>query len=118
MGLHEDNQQLRKLSRAVMRGELERSEYQSERRRLVDSYTGETGAVDDVDATDPGTAAAVVMPNDATVPSQPRRPAQTAEDVPARKSGDGSMPVHDVMLGLLAVLAVIGLVAGLLAWLW
>lgn len=41
VGLSEDNQQVRKLSRAVMRGEINRDDYQRERRRFIDAYTGE-----------------------------------------------------------------------------
>lgn len=41
MGVSEDSQQLRRLARAVMSGELTREEYRRQRRVLVDRYAGD-----------------------------------------------------------------------------
>lgn len=121
MSLPEDNQQLRKLSRAVMRGELSRSEYQQQRRRLIDSYTGDTGAADDVDTTNPGTLPAIPA-QEATQPALPRAAAKNAKAATgpaavAPASADGA-DHGDLWVGLAAVVAVLLVVAGALAWFW
>lgn len=111
MSLPDDNLQLRKLARAVMRGELDRAEYQKQRRALIDSYTGHAGAADDTDLTDPGNvpvlhvepAPADLPPAASTVPNQPALP------TPARA---------DLWIGLVAVIAVVLVVVGLLAYYW
>ena len=118
MSLPEDNQQLRKFSRAVMRGEMTRSEYQQQRRRMIDGYTGDTGAADDMDTTNPGDQPAVAA-LDSTLPKQARA---GAPDITAVRAPlvvpDQSQPAdnRDLWVGLVASLAVFLIIVGLLAY--
>lgn len=118
MSLTEDNQQLRKFSRAVMRGEMTRSEYQLQRRRMIDGYTGDVDAVDDLDTTNPGDQAAIA-PGDSTLPQQPRSTAQEVTSVRApvkAPAQDSRADNRDLWVGLVASLAVFLVVVGFLAY--
>lgn len=116
MSLPEDNQQLRKLSRAVMRGEMTRAEYQQNRRRMIDSYTGDTGAADDTDLTDPGMRPAVTAVA-APMPAEPRQIETTAVRAPVQVTNEAA-DHGDLWIGLVAVIAVMLVIAGALAYFW
>lgn len=119
MSLPEENQQLRKLSRALMRGEMSRAEYQQQRRRMIDGHTGDTGAADDTDSTDPGNLPALSAAMESTQPTQTRMPVSdvTAVRAPLPASAQ-TAPAdhHDLWVGLAASLAVFLIVVGLLAY--
>lgn len=118
MSLPEDNQLLRKYSRAVMRGEMTRPEYQQQRRRIIDSYTGDAGTDDDMDTTNPG-GQAVLPAQDSTQPKQARAVAQEITSVRAPlKAPDREQTAdnRDLWVGLVASLAVFLIVVGFLAY--
>lgn len=117
MGLADDNQQLRKLSRAVMRGELGRRDYQQQRRLIINAHTGD--ADDDSDLTDPGASAVPVVDTTAptlAVANVDTRIATTGTQPPlALPPAAATAQGNDVWLGLGAVLIVLLVVAGALA---
>lgn len=118
MSLPEDNQQLRKFSRAVMRGEMTRAEYQQHRRRMIDGYTGDTGAADDADSTDPGNMPALNA-MESTQPTQTRAPVADVTGVRptlAKEDSTKSADHRDLWVGLVASLAVFLALVGVLAY--
>ena len=119
MGLREDNQKLRQYARAFMYGELARDDYRRRRRELVDAYSGDPAAPAEVSGT------AVRQLVDATAPNLPRAVANAPGQArvplvdPAADRQDDAPRHHrqgDVWIGLVAVLAVVAVVAGLLAF--
>lgn len=112
MGLREDNDRLRELSRAVMRGELDQGTYRAQRRRMVDVLAGDPPSDEDSFLGDP------TMPGEAGASRQWPDPDRTA---PGRLAVGAERPaIHsgDLWLGLAVVVGLVLAVAGLLAYFW
>lgn len=135
MGIQDDSQQLRRLARAVMAGDLLPEEYRRQRRVVIDKYAGDGPVAGQPLAAvvAPPLPAEHTMPNgrgmptvpysrdadditriggDAQTAPKPGPVAPPADDDPARE-GAG----RDLLVGVIAVALVVALVAGLLAYL-
>lgn len=136
MGIQEDSQQLRRLARAVMAGDLLPEEYRRQRRVVIDRYAGD-GPV----SGQPLAAAGVpvvqtqvehTLPNGRGAPTVPySRDSDDitvmggdARTIPGAGRGGPAAPdeqpesgVRDLLIGVAAVALVVGIVAGLLAYL-
>lgn len=81
MGVSEDSQQLRRLARAVMSGELTREEYRRQRRVLIDRHAGDLPMTSQplaaVLAPVQRAGAEHTVPNTLTTPTVPYRHADT-----------------------------------------
>lgn len=131
MGVSEDSQQVRRLARAVMSGELTCDEYRRQRRVLIDRHAG------DVPMTSPPVSTVGVgraVPNTLTEPTVPVSLADA--DIPTMAGGNRTHPRQsavmndtaegrpviggrgDVWIGVVAVAIVLLIVGGLLAFFW
>lgn len=138
MGVSEDSQQLRRLARAVMSGELTRDEYRRQRRVLIDRHAGdvpmtskplsavwEPAARGGAEHTVPNTLTAPTVPysnagDDITMmaggnQTRPRQAVVVDVPQPVRRASGGH---GDVWIGVVAVAIVLLVVGGLLAFLW
>lgn len=136
MGIQEDSQQLRRLARAVMAGDLLPEEYRRQRRVLIDKYAGDgpvAGQPLAAVVVAPSVPSEHTMPNGRTMPTVPfsretdditrigggeprvgTGPADpVADGAPEERAGSG----RDLLVGVIAVALVVAVVAGLLAYL-
>jgi hypothetical protein len=139
MGIQEDSQQLRRLARAVMAGDLLPEEYRRQRRVVIDRYAGDgpvAGQPLAAVVVTPAVPSEHTLPNGRTMPTVPysrdsdditrigggapraasdpaRLPDPLVEGAPAESAGGG----RDLVVGVIAVALVVAVVAGLLAYL-
>lgn len=112
MSLDADSIRLRTIAAAVISGDCPREEYLAERRRLLDLHAGEQ--------TPPGPVALSPAPESDTRP-QPALTAPVPVMPPEQPGGDETVrgdSRRDLYLGIGAVVVVLALLWGLLAWAW
>jgi hypothetical protein len=139
MGIQEDSQQLRRLARAVMAGDLLPEEYRRQRRVVIDRYAGDgpvAGQPLAAVVVAPAVPSEHTMPNGRTMPTVPysrdtdditrigsggagatRDPDRPPDSVVERRPEDGTGSGRDLVVGVIAVALVVAVVAGLLAYL-
>lgn len=134
MGVTEDSEQLRRLARAVMVGELTRDEYRRQRRAIIDRHAGDVpmSAQPLSAVVEPAARAGEhTVPNTLTLPTVPYR--QQADDItriePAARTrpapallvdppADRPRQHGDLWIGVLVVAVVLICVGALLAFFW
>ncbi|MFZ5724205.1 MAG: hypothetical protein ACOY33_11165 [Pseudomonadota bacterium] len=117
MTLGEDSEQLRKLARDVMSGDLTRDEYARRRRAVIDRYAGEAPvAVSLPDVPVLKAETDNTQPNVSVVP----RPAGAAsvQPDPSDRLPAAAGSARDLWIGMAAVGLVLLIVGGVLAYLW
>lgn len=118
MTIDEDSIRLRTIAAAVMAGDCPQDEYLAERRRLIDLHAGEASPDVLVTLLDESAFA----PGDTDTRPVPVVVPGTTEPG-ATESGQaelaGSVTRHyDLLIGVGVLLVVLGLLWGLIAWLW
>lgn len=113
MTIDEDSIRLRTIAAAVMAGDCPQDEYLAERRRLIDLHAGEMSPDVPVALLDES----VFAPGDTdTRPGPAVVPGATG---PAQAEVAGSVTRnHDLLIGVGVLVVVLGLLWGLIAWLW
>lgn len=104
MGVSEDSQELHRLARAVMAGELTREEYRRQRGVLIDRHAGDV----------PMTSQPLAALRDPVLRASTEQAASNALTGNRRASGNRA----DLWIGVAAVGIVLLVIAGLLAFLW
>ncbi len=104
MGVSEDSQELHRLARAVMSGELTREEYRRQRRVLIDRHAGDV----------PMISQPLAALRDPVLRASAEQAASNTRTGNRRASGSHA----DLWIGVAAVGIVLLAIAGLLAFLW
>lgn len=127
MSIDADSARLRTIAAAVLNGDCPHEEYVLERRRLLDLHTGEStpdvpvpGLPDSVFESARSGAMKASIERSAT---HPRTVDPAGGDAPGSAEAPGASPVGpagklDLYIGVAALVVVLGLLWGLVAWLW
>lgn len=113
MNIEEDSVRLRTIAAAVMNGDCPRDEYLVERRRLIDLHAGEASPDVPVAELDES----VFLPADTTTRPVPVIVDEDDHKPVAASERHADRP-HDLLLGIAVLFGVLGLLWGLIAWLW
>lgn len=112
MTIDEDSIRLRTIAAAVMNGDCPRDEYLVERRRLIDLHAAETSPDVPVTLLDES----VFAPGDTDT-----RPVPVVVPGAKEPGSEDSRSVtrhYDLLIGVGVLVVVLGLLWGLVAWLW